>query len=148
MADLKSQITERLKSVMRERDMDTVAVIRSVQAAIKQIEVDTREELDDARVLAVLEKQIKQRKESIAAFTGAGRDDLAAKEQFEIGVISQFLPSALSNEELDQLIAQEINAQGATTIRDMGKVMNSLRPKIAGRADAAAVSAKIKAKLS
>lgn len=148
MADLKSQITERLKSVMRERDMDTVAVIRSVQAAIKQIEVDTREELDDARVLAVLEKQIKQRKESIAAFTGAGRDDLAAKEQFEIGVISQFLPSALSDEELDQLIAQEINAQGATTIRDMGKVMNSLRPKIAGRADAAAVSAKIKAKLS
>lgn len=148
MADLKSQITERLKSVMRERDMDTIAVIRSVQAAIKQIEVDTREELDDPRVLAVLEKQIKQRKESIAAFTGAGRDDLAAKEQFEIGVISQFLPSALSDEELDQLIAQEINAQGATTIRDMGKVMNSLRPKIAGRADAAAVSAKIKAKLS
>lgn len=148
MADLKSQITERLKSVMRERDMDTIAVIRSVQAAIKQIEVDTREELDDPRVLAVLEKQIKQRKESIAAFTGAGRDDLAAKEQFEIGVISQFLPSALSDEELDQLIAQEINAQGATTIRDMGKVMNSLRPKIAGRADAAAVSVKIKAKLS
>ncbi len=148
MSDLKSQITERLKSVMRERDMDTIAVIRSVQAAIKQIEVDTREELDDARVLAVLEKQIKQRKESIAAFTGAGRDDLAAKEQFEIGVISQFLPSALSDEELGQLIAQEINAQGATTIRDMGKVMNSLRPKIAGRADAAAVSAIIKARLS
>lgn len=148
MSDLKSQITERLKSVMRERDMETIAVIRSVQAAIKQIEVDTREALDDARVLAVLEKQIKQRKESIAAFTGAGRDDLAAKEQFEIGVISQFLPSALSDEELDQLIAQEINAQGATTIRDMGKVMNSLRPKIAGRADAAAVSAIIKARLS
>lgn len=148
MSDLKSQITDRLKSVMRERDMDTIAVIRSVQAAIKQIEVDTREALDDARVLAVLEKQIKQRKESIAAFTGAGRDDLAAKEQFEIGVISQFLPSALSDEELDQLIAQEINAQGATTIRDMGKVMNSLRPKIAGRADAAAVSAIIKARLS
>lgn len=148
MSDLKSQITERLKSVMRERDMDTIAVIRSVQAAIKQIEVDTREALDDTRVLAVLEKQIKQRKESIAAFTGAGRDDLAAKEQFEIGVISQFLPSALSDEELDQLIAQEINAQGATTIRDMGKVMNSLRPKIAGRADAAAVSAIIKARLS
>lgn len=148
MADLKSQITERLKSVMRERDMDTIAVIRSVQAAIKQIEVDTREVLDDTRVLAVLEKQIKQRKESIAAYTGAGRDDLAAKEQFEIGVISQFLPSALSDEELDALIAQEISEQGAATIRDMGKVMNALRPKIAGRADAAAVSAKIKAKLS
>lgn len=144
----KIQITEALKTAMRARDMDTVTVIRNVQAAIKQIEVDTREELDDARVLAVLEKQIKQRKESISAFEGAGREDLAAKERSEIGVISQFLPSALSEQELEALIAQEINNQGATTIRDMGKVMNALRPQIAGRADAAAVSATIKAKLS
>lgn len=144
----KTQITEALKTAMRAREMDTVTVIRNVQAAIKQIEVDTREELDDARVLAVLEKQIKQRKESISAFEGAGREDLAAKERSEIGVISQFLPSALSEQELEALIAQEINNQGATTIRDMGKVMNALRPQIAGRADAAAVSATIKAKLS
>jgi uncharacterized protein YqeY len=144
----KIQITEALKIAMRARDMDTVTVIRNVQAAIKQIEVDTREELDDARVLAVLEKQIKQRKESISAFEGAGREDLAAKERSEIGVISQFLPSALSEQELEALIAQEISNQGATTIRDMGKVMNALRPQIAGRADAAAVSATIKAKLS
>lgn len=147
MSALKSQITDALKISMRERDMETVTVIRSVQAAIKQIEVDTREELDDARVLAVLEKQIKQRKESISAFSGAGRDDLAAKEQFEIGVISQFLPAALSEQELDILIEHEISEQGATTIRDMGKVMNALRPKIAGRADASLVSAKIKARL-
>lgn len=148
MSALKSQITEALKASMRERDMDTVTVIRSVQAAIKQIEVDTREELDDARVLAVLEKQIKQRKESISAFSSAGREDLAAKEQFEIGVISQFLPTALSEQELDTLIENEISNQGATTIRDMGKVMNALRPKIAGRADASVVSSKIKMLLS
>ncbi|XID74076.1 GatB/YqeY domain-containing protein [Alkanindiges sp. WGS2144] len=147
MTALKTQITDALKAAMRQRDMDTVTVIRNIQAAIKQIEVDTREELDDARVLAVLEKQIKQRKESISAFSNAGREDLAAKEQSEIGVISQFLPAALSEQELDALIEKEISEQGATTIRDMGKVMNALRPKIAGRADASAVSAKIKARL-
>lgn len=144
----KAKITETLKAAMRERAMETVTVIRNVQAAIKQIEVDTREELDDARVLAVLEKQIKQRKESVVAFQQAGREDLVAKELSEIGVISQFLPTALSDDEVDALIGQEISEQGATTIRDMGKVMNALRPKIAGRADAAAVSAKIKARLS
>ncbi len=147
MSDLKLQITERLKALMRARDMDSITVVRNIQAAIKQIEVDTREELDDARVLAVLEKQIKQRKESIAAYTNAKREDLAAKELSEIGVISQFLPSALSEQELDVLIEKEISEQGATTIRDMGKVMNALRPQIAGRADAASVSNKIKARL-
>ena len=148
MTALKNQITDALKVAMRARTMDTVMVLRNLQAAIKQIEVDTREVLDDARVLAVLEKQIKQRKESIAAFKGAGRDDLAAKEQFEIGVISQFLPAALSEQELDTLIENEISEQGATTIRDMGKVMNALRPKIAGRADASIVSGKIKSRLA
>ena len=148
MTALKNQITDALKVAMRARTMDTVMVLRNVQAAIKQIEVDTREELDDARVLAVLEKQIKQRKESISAFQGAGREDLAAKELFEIGVISQFLPAALSEQELDILIEEEISEQGATTIRDMGKVMNALRPKITGRADASIVSTKIKARLS
>ncbi len=148
MNALKAQITESVKVAMRERAMDTLTVLRNVQAAIKQIEVDTREELDDARVLAVLEKQIKQRKESITAFQGAGREELAAKEQFEIGVISQFLPTALSEQELEALIEEEISGQGATTIRDMGKVMNALRPKIAGRADASIVSNKIKARLS
>ncbi|WP_343682630.1 GatB/YqeY domain-containing protein [Acinetobacter baylyi] len=145
---LKNQITDVLKTSMRAKEMAVVTVIRGLQAAIKQIEVDERKELDDAQVLAVIEKQIKQRKESIKAFEGAGRDDLASKEQAEIEVISQFLPEAMTEEALDSLIEQTIAAQGATSMKDMGKVMNSLRPIIAGRADPAQVSSKIKAKLS
>ena len=148
MNTLKNQITDVLKNSMRAKDMATVTVIRGVQAAIKQIEVDERIELDDAQVLAVIEKQIKQRKESVKAFEGAGREDLASKEQAEIEVLSQFLPEAMTEEELDSMIAQTIEAQQATSMKDMGKVMNSLRPLIAGRADPAQVSAKIKAKLS
>lgn len=148
MTTLKSQITDVLKTSMRAKDMATVTVIRGLQAAIKQIEVDERIELDDTQVLAVLEKQIKQRKESVKAFQGAGREDLASKEQAEIEVLSQFLPAAMTEEELDSLIEQTIAAQDATSMKDMGKVMNSLRPIIAGRADPAQVSAKIKAKLS
>ena len=148
MTTLKDQITDVLKNSMRAKDMATVTVIRGVQAAIKQIEVDERIELDDAQVLAVIEKQIKQRKESIKAFSGAGRDDLASKEQAEVEVISQFLPAAMTEEELDSIIEQTIAAQEATSMKDMGKVMNSLRPLIAGRADPSQVSAKIKAKLA
>ena len=148
MTTLKSQITEVLKATMRAKEMSKLTVIRSLQAAIKQIEVDERKELDDAQVLAVIEKQIKQRKESIKAFEGAGREDLASKEQAEVEVLSQFLPEAMTEEELDSLIAQTIEAQQATSMKDMGKVMNSLRPLIAGRADPAQVSAKIKAKLA
>jgi len=147
MTTLKSQITEVLKVTMRAKEMDKLTVIRGLQAAIKQIEVDERIELDDNQVLAVIEKQIKQRKESVKAFEGAGREDLASKEQAEIELLSQFLPEAMSEDELDSLIAQTIEAQGATSMKDMGKVMNSLRPIIAGRADPAQVSAKIKAKL-
>ena len=148
MTNLKDQITDVLKTSMRAKDMATVTVIRGVQAAIKQIEIDERIELDESQVLAVIEKQIKQRKESIKAFSVAGRDDLASKEQAEVEVISQFLPAAMTEEELDSIIEQTIAAQEATSMKDMGKVMNSLRPIIAGRADPAQVSAKIKAKLS
>ena len=148
MTNLKDQITDVLKTSMRAKDMATVTVIRGVQAAIKQIEVDERIELDDSQVLAVIEKQIKQRKESIKAFEGAGREDLASKEQAELEVLSQFLPEAMTEEELDSMIAQTIAAQEATSMKDMGKVMNSLRPLIAGRADPSQVSAKIKAKLA
>ena len=148
MSELKLRLTESVKSAMRERLSDRLSVLRGVQAAIKQIEVDTREELDDVRVLALLEKQIKQRKESISAFNNAGRDDLSQKEQFELEVISEFLPAAMTTQELDALITHEIATQNASSIRDMGKVMNALRPLIAGRADAGDVSARIKAKLS
>ena len=147
MTTLKNQITDVLKAAMRAKEMDKLTVIRGLQAAIKQIEVDERIELDDAQVLAVIEKQIKQRKESVKAFLGANREDLASKEQAELEILSQFLPEAMSEEELDSLIAQTIEAQGATSMKDMGKVMNSLRPIIAGRADPAQVSAKIKAQL-
>ena len=133
---------------MRAKDMATVTVLRGLQAAIKQIEIDERIELDESRVLTVIEKQIKQRKESIKAYEGANRQDLASKEQAELEIISQFLPAAMTEEELDSMIAQTISAQQATSIKDMGKVMNSLRPIIAGRADPAQVSAKIKAKLA
>ena len=148
MTTLKAQISDVLKATMRAKDMQKLTVIRSLQAAIKQIEVDERKELDDAQVLAVIEKQIKQRKESVKAFLGADREDLASKEQAEIEVLSQFLPEAMTEDELDSLIAQTIEAQQATSMKDMGKVMNSLRPLIAGRADPAQVSAKIKAQLS
>ena len=147
MTTLRETITETLKTAMRAKDMATVTVIRGLQAAIKQIEVDTRTELDEGQVLAVVEKQVKQRKESIKAYEGAGREDLASKEQAELEVLSQFLPEAMTEEELDSLIAQTIAAQGATSMKDMGKVMNSLRPIIAGRADPSQVSAKIKAQL-
>lgn len=148
MSNLKDQIFDSLKTAMRAKEMATVTVIRSLQAAIKQIEVDERVELDDSQVLSVIEKQIKQRKESVKAFEGAGRIELAEKEQAEIEVLSQFLPAAMTEEELDSLIEQTIAAQNATNIKDMGKVMNSLRPIIAGRADPAQVSAKIKQRLS
>ena len=148
MTTLKNQITEVLKATMRAKEMSKLTVIRGLQAAIKQIEIDERVELDDSRVLAVIEKQIKQRKESIKAFEGANRQDLASKEQAEVEIISQFLPAAMTEEELDSMIEQTILAQQATSIKDMGKVMNSLRPIIAGRADPAQVSAKIKAKLA
>ena len=148
MTTLKNQITDVLKATMRAKEMGKLTVIRGLQAAIKQIEIDERIELDDTQVLAVIEKQIKQRKESVKAFEGAGRDDLASKEQAELEILSQFLPEAMTEEELDSIIAQAITAQEATSMKDMGKVMNSLRPLIAGRADPAQVSAKIKAKLA
>ena len=148
MTTLKNQITEVLKATMRAKEMGKLTVIRGLQAAIKQIEVDERIELDDNQVLAVIEKQIKQRKESIKAFEAADRLDLASKEQAEFEVLSQFLPEAMTEEALDSLIEQVITAQEATSMKDMGKVMNSLRPIIAGRADPAQVSAKIKAKLA
>lgn len=148
MTTLKDQITDALKISMRAKDMARVTVLRGLQAAIKQIEIDERIELDESRVLAVIEKQIKQRKESIKAYEGANRQDLASKEQAEFEIISQFLPAAMTEEELDSVIEQTILAQQATSIKDMGKVMNSLRPIIAGRADPAQVSSKIKAKLA
>ena len=148
MPSLKLTLSDALKTAMKAREAETVSVLRSLQSAIKQIEIDTRTELDDAQVLGVLEKQLKQRKESITAFTAAGRQDLADKEQAEATILSGFLPAALTDSELDALIEAEIQSQGASSLKDMGKVMNALRPQIMGKADTAAVSARIKARLS
>jgi hypothetical protein len=144
---LKAQITEDMKTAMRGGDKDRLAVIRMILAGIKQREVDERIQLDDAQTLSVLEKMVKQRRESIAQFQSGGRDDLVTKETAELAVLTGYLPAALSEAELDALIAEAIGATGATTIKDMGKVMGLVKAKAAGRADMAAVGARIKARL-
>lgn len=144
---LKAQLTEAMKEAMRAKDSARLGVIRMVLAAFKQIEVDERIEVDESRSLAILEKQIKQRRESVAAYTTANRDDLVAQEQAEIAVLEVFLPTPFSAEEVEALVVAAISEVGASTARDMSKVMNILRPQIAGRADGAEVSKLVKAKL-
>jgi hypothetical protein len=147
MSTLKARITEDMKTAMRGQDKPRLGVIRLMLAAIKQQEVDTRTELDDSTILAVLEKMLKQRRESLRQYTDAGRLDLANQEQFEIGIIQDYMPQALAADELDTLIQQGITEIGATTMRDMGKVMNWLKPQVQGRTDMGQLSGLIKAKL-
>ena len=144
---LKAQILEDVKTAMRARDQKRLTALRLITAAIKQIEVDQRIELDDQAVLAVLDKMVKQRRESLAQYESAGRGDLAAQEQFELDLISVYLPEALSDEEVAALIKQAIADTGASSIRDMGAVMNKLRGEVQGRADMKAVSSTVKAQL-
>jgi len=144
---LKERITEDMKTAMRSGEKDRLGVIRLLQAAIKQREVDERITLDDAQVTAVLEKMIKQRKESVVAFEKGGRADLVAKENGEIAVLQPYLPAQLSEAELDALIADAISSTGAASIKDMGKVMGVVKTKAAGKADMGAVGARIKARL-
>ena len=144
---LKERITEDMKTAMRSGEKDRLAVIRLLQAAIKQREVDERITLDDAQVTSVLEKMIKQRKESVVAFEKGARPDLVAKENAEIAVLQPYLPAQLSETELDALIAEAISTTGAASIKDMGKVMGIVKAKAAGKADMGAVGARIKAKL-
>jgi len=133
---------------MKSGDKARLGTIRMILAAIKQIEVDERIELDDNRILAVLDKMLKQRRESIRQYRDANRADLAEIEETEIQIIQDFLPQALSNEEIQQMIEQAIAETGASSIKDMGKVMGILKPKMQGRADMAVVSAQIKTALS
>ena len=144
---LKERITEDMKTAMRSGEKDRLAVIRLLQAAIKQREVDERITLDDVQVTSVLEKMIKQRKESVVAFEKGGRADLVDKENAEIAVLQPYLPAQLSDAELDALIAEAISSTGAASIKDMGKVMGVVKAKAAGKADMGAVGARIKAKL-
>ncbi len=145
---LKERITEDMKAAMRASDKERLSTIRMVQAAIKQREVDERITLDDAQVIAVLEKMVKQRKESIVQFEQGGRIDLADKEKSEIALLQTYLPSQLSDAEVDTIVREAIAATGAASVKDMGKVMAAVKTKAAGRADMGAVSARIKAALS
>ncbi len=144
---LKDKITDDMKSAMKAGEKDRLKAVRLILAAVKQIEVDTRTELDDTAVLSVLDKMVKQRRDSIEQFEKGGREDLVNIELAEIAVIETYLPEQLNIEELDALIDEVISATGAESIRDMGKVMGQIKSKAAGRADMGAVSAKVKARL-
>jgi uncharacterized protein len=147
LATLKERITDDMKAAMRSGEKERLGTIRMITAAIKQREVDERITLDDAQVLSVLEKMIKQRKESLEQFKAGNRPDLADKEAAEITLLQGYLPSQLSAAELDALIDEAVAATGAASIKDMGKVMGLIKTKAQGRADMGAVGAKIKAKL-
>ncbi len=147
MSELKQQLSADMKQAMRDKDKPRLGVVRLALAAIKQREVDERVELDDAQVLAVLDKMVKQRRDSVRQYQEAGRQDLADQEAFEISVLQNYLPEALSDEELNALIDEAIAASGASSMKEMGKAMGMLRPKVQGRADMGAVSAKLKARL-
>lgn len=144
---LKERITEEMKTAMRAADKERLATIRMIQAAIKQREVDERILLDDSQVLAAIEKMIKQRREAIVHFEAGHRADLVAKENAEIVILQSYLPAQLSPAELDALIADAIATTGATSVKDMGKVMGIVKTKAAGKADMGAVGARIKALL-
>jgi len=148
MSPLKGQITEDVKGAMKAGEKDRLKVLRLITAAIKQVEIDERIELDDVAVLGILNKMVKQRRDSITQFTQGDRQDLADIEQDEIEVIEAYLPEQLSEEDLDQLVDEAIATTGAEGIRDMGKVMAAVKAKAEGRADMGAASAKVKARLN
>lgn len=145
---LKERITEDMKTAMRAAQKERLGTVRMLLAAVKQREVDERVSLDDSQVLAVIDKMVKQRKESIAQFETGGRADLVAKEKAEIALLQDYLPAQLSPSEIEALISAAIATTGAVSIKDMGKVMGALKSELAGRADMAAVSARIKQKLA
>jgi uncharacterized protein YqeY len=145
---LREQITEDMKTAMKSRETERLAAIRLLLAAIKQKEVDERIVLSDADVVAVIEKMLKQRRDSISQFEAAGRVDLADKEKFEVGILQTYMPQALSEAEVEAIIAAAIANTGAAGVKDMGKVMGVVKAKVAGRVDMGKVSVLIKAKLS
>ena len=147
-ANLKATINAASKDAMRARDKQRLGTLRLVLAELKRIEVDERIELDDARVLAVLDKMIKQRRDSISQYEAAERQDLADVEKAEVAVIEEFLPAALSDDEIQQLLDAAVSESGAESVRDMGKVMAILKPQLQGRADVGAVSQLVKKRLS
>lgn len=148
MSTLVESIKEAVKAAMRAKEKERLNALRLITAEFKRVEVDERIEIDDARALVILDKMNKQRRDSIAQYEAAGRDDLAAVEHFEISVISEFLPEALTDEELAKLVADAIAQSGAASMQDMGKVMGILKPQVQGRADMAQISQQVKAQLN
>jgi len=146
--DLKSRIQEDVKDAMRARDRERLGASRLITAGIKQKEVDERITLDDNAVISVLEKMIKQRRDSHQQYQEAGREELAAQEAFEIGILQGYMPTALSESEISALVDAAIVETGASSMKDMGKIMGVLKPELQGRADMGAVSAQVKARLS
>ncbi len=145
--NLREKITEDMKTAMKARETEKLGAIRLLQSALKQKEVDERVVLTDDMVLAIIEKMLKQRKDSIEQYTAGNRMDLVAKEAFEVGVLSAYLPAQLSETEVTVILEAVIAETGATSAKDMGKVMNALRPKVAGRADMGKLSALVKSRL-
>ncbi|MCK5725939.1 MAG: GatB/YqeY domain-containing protein [Thiotrichaceae bacterium] len=145
---LKTQLSNGMKDAMRAKDKNRLETIRLMLSAIKQQEVDQRIDLDDTAVLAILDKQLKQRRDSMTQFTEAGRDDLAKQEGYEIDIIQEYLPSPLSDDEINQLITTALKQSGAESMRDMGKVMAIIKPQAQGRADMGKISGMIKSHLS
>lgn len=145
---IKTKVESAVKDAMRARDKQRLGVLRLIMAEFKRVEVDERIELDDTRCLAILDKMVKQRKDSLEQYQNAGRDDLADQEQFELSVIDEYTPDALSEEEVKSLVDQAVAETGATSMKDMGALMANLRPKLQGRADMGSVSQLVKARLS
>ncbi len=148
MSELKKQIQDAVITAMKAGKKDRLKVLRLITSSIKQIEVDERIELDDQRIIVILDKMVKQRRESISQFKTAGRDDLVKQEVFETDIIQEFLPLALGEEEIDAIVQQAIKQTSACSIKDMGKVMGLVKPQIVGRADMGEVSGRIKSLLS
>ncbi|MCP4790460.1 MAG: GatB/YqeY domain-containing protein [Gammaproteobacteria bacterium] len=148
MSDLKSQLKDAQKQAMRAKEKQRLIVIRSMLAEIKRVEVDERIELDDARILAILDKMLKQRRDSISQFEAANRNDLADQEKYELTVVQEFLPTPLTEAEIADLIEAAVVATSASSMQDMGKIMGQLKPQLQGRADMGKVSGQIKARLS
>jgi uncharacterized protein YqeY len=148
MSQLKSRLTDDMKSAMRAKEKDRLLTVRNILAAIKQQEVDTREDLDDTAVLVILDKMCKQRRESITQFSKAGRDDLVAQEELELGFLQIYLPEPLTDDEVQSLIKEAMDATGASSMKDMGKVMAYIKPKAQGRADMGKISGLIKSAIS
>ena len=148
MSALKARITDDMKSAMRAKEKERLGVIRMALAAIKQREIDDKIELDDTQVMAVIEKMLKQRRDSIEQFESAGRTELADQEKFEVSILQEYMPEALSEAEIAAAIDKAIADTGASSIKDMGKLMGTLKPQLQGRADMGAVSGLIKQKLA